>query len=700
MVNHLVLRHTVDNIGNSLDTINSFVEQLYTNSTLYTFMNKSYRRKITADEMLPVISNLPFLYDNNGIIENYMIYCPNQNIMITPKQGFLNVSRYYSKNFLYYGDYSYDEWKSLLLSGCQETLVLPSTGYIYAEKKLNVIQLIIPYINYNTGQSLGCVIFNLNSNRISEMLNAAHNYVTSFYSIWDENEQMLLSPDNEIGALLKSAASGKSVSNSYNISKDSLQIAQLNSKIGRWTFALAIDNNAVIQNSWKDTKSTLSIAILLFITGLTASAWLLLQNHRPLSNIVSQLHSNIKPAGSSFFKNGLWQLSNAISELSRNYRELENIHYEQQLQLKNLIISRLTNGDITDEPNIKQSLSELGINIRYKYFCGVYMQIFSNNLNEDTVVKIIHKLKQYSQLTFLTRIDSSTFQLIFSFDDRSNFKHEANQMFSALHGWLKDTFNLESRFCVGYPCNDLSKLHHSFSASKLLLDIEDGGLFILIREEEPKRIADYTYTPQQKQELLKYLNSGMTKEVTGLLHSIYEQNFTEKHISDFSRKLLYASIMNTIVKSENPVSLNDEFCFSFFDYSPEQFFDIISKYCSEICELQQKRYHQECDELTRNILKYVKDNISDYNMSLSLLSMKFGMTENYISFYIKKHAGVNFSTFLERLRMDEANRLLLTDMPIKEIATRVGYINVNSFRRCYRRNQGVSPSEFRALMQH
>lgn len=699
-LNQLVLRHAADNIENSLESINSFAEQLYTNNTVYTFMNKASQKKITADEMIPVISSLPNLIDNNGIIENYMIYSPTQSIMIAPRQGFLNISRYYNKNYFYYGDYTYDKWKSLLISGCKETLVLPATENTFAGKSRRSIQLITPYINYNTGQSLGCIVFYLNSSRISEMLNAAHEYVTSFYSVWDNNEQVLLSPDSEIGALMQSVASGTNTDNTYNISRDSIQIAQLNTKFCNWTAALAINNNAIIQKSWRDTRSTIIIAVFLFITGLSITGWLLLINRRPLSNIVSQLHLNTKPTRPSLLKNGLWQLSSAISELSKNFRDLETIHYEQKLQFKNLIINRLTNGDISDEQNIKQVISELGLNTQSKYFCGIYIRIFPNQQNEDTKVRVIHNLRQYQQLTFLSQIDINTFQLILAFEECMDFKLEVKQLLSAIHGWLKDTYDLESRFCVGYLCKNLSTIHHSFSQARLLLDMEDDGRFILIREEEPKRIADYVFTPQHKQEFIKYLNSGMSREVSELMHTIHELNFKDNNISDFSRKLLYTAILNTIVKSENPIPLTDEFCYTFLEYPPVQFFDFITKHCLKICELHQKRYLQECNELTQSILKYIKDNISDYDMSLSHLSMKFGMTEKYISTYIKEHAGVNFLTYLESLRMEEANRLLLTDLTVAEIASRVGYINVNSFRRCYRRNQGVSPSEFREIMQH
>ena len=50
-----------------------------------------------------------------------------------------------------------------------------------------------------------------------------------------------------------------------------------------------------------------------------------------------------------------------------------------------------------------------------------------------------------------------------------------------------------------------------------------------------------------------------------------------------------------------------------------------------------------------------------------------------------------------RIRMDMAKTLLLeSELPIVEIAERVGYANVDTFRKAYKRYTGSAPSALRS----
>ena len=52
--------------------------------------------------------------------------------------------------------------------------------------------------------------------------------------------------------------------------------------------------------------------------------------------------------------------------------------------------------------------------------------------------------------------------------------------------------------------------------------------------------------------------------------------------------------------------------------------------------------------------------------------------------------------FVEKARIDEARRQLEdSGVPLKRLATNVGYANVDAFSRAFNRRFGVSPSEYR-----
>ena len=85
------------------------------------------------------------------------------------------------------------------------------------------------------------------------------------------------------------------------------------------------------------------------------------------------------------------------------------------------------------------------------------------------------------------------------------------------------------------------------------------------------------------------------------------------------------------------------------------------------------------------------------SLSLSSLSKAVGYTPQYLSAVFAKDTGMSLSTFLQRLRVEEACKLLSgTDMRLSDIAETVGYSDAKHFSRVFHKHKGFSPREFRA----
>lgn len=66
----------------------------------------------------------------------------------------------------------------------------------------------------------------------------------------------------------------------------------------------------------------------------------------------------------------------------------------------------------------------------------------------------------------------------------------------------------------------------------------------------------------------------------------------------------------------------------------------------------------------------------------------------------KKTTGIGFIQYLTRLRIEKAKLLLLTtDQKTNEIADSVGMENNRSFNRLFKRETGMTPSDFRKQME-
>lgn len=87
-------------------------------------------------------------------------------------------------------------------------------------------------------------------------------------------------------------------------------------------------------------------------------------------------------------------------------------------------------------------------------------------------------------------------------------------------------------------------------------------------------------------------------------------------------------------------------------------------------------------------------------LQLSDLAEKFGVTRQHISTLFHKELGVPFSSYLLRLRLNEAQRLLLTtDKNITTISEESGFPNLRAFNVAFRNQQGCSPKEYRQKKQ-
>lgn len=87
----------------------------------------------------------------------------------------------------------------------------------------------------------------------------------------------------------------------------------------------------------------------------------------------------------------------------------------------------------------------------------------------------------------------------------------------------------------------------------------------------------------------------------------------------------------------------------------------------------------------------------DLELTLSSLSSQLMLTSHQLSEIMNDSLHMNFSSFLNHHRIEEAKRLLINDPDntILEIAFEVGYNSKTSFNNNFRHLSGMTPSEFR-----
>ena len=72
------------------------------------------------------------------------------------------------------------------------------------------------------------------------------------------------------------------------------------------------------------------------------------------------------------------------------------------------------------------------------------------------------------------------------------------------------------------------------------------------------------------------------------------------------------------------------------------------------------------------------------------------MNPQYISQLFKNEIGVGFLTYLTRIHMEKAKKLLLsTSLSVAEVADQSGYRDYRVFTKVFKKLEGITPSQYR-----
>ncbi|MBE5882531.1 MAG: helix-turn-helix domain-containing protein [Lachnospiraceae bacterium] len=105
------------------------------------------------------------------------------------------------------------------------------------------------------------------------------------------------------------------------------------------------------------------------------------------------------------------------------------------------------------------------------------------------------------------------------------------------------------------------------------------------------------------------------------------------------------------------------------------------------------------EEQSSSVIDKAKDYISArYNKDISLddVSREVDISPYYFSKIFKEETGENFIEYVTNIRISKAKELLQSsDLSIKEICGEVGYADPNYFSRTFKKNVGVTPTEYK-----
>lgn len=168
-------------------------------------------------------------------------------------------------------------------------------------------------------------------------------------------------------------------------------------------------------------------------------------------------------------------------------------------------------------------------------------------------------------------------------------------------------------------------------------------------------------------------------------------------LSDLHIYEMIRAILNCIL-FEHPLQLIDQHIPPYrADVNTEtgldtKLYDQLEELITTFCELIIVNPENETISFSKQLVKYVDEHYTDYDLCIATLETVFDRSSTYIRQTFKAATQVTVTKYIEQKRLQHASMLLArNEKNIEKIALECGYANANSFYKAYKRVYGHSP---------
>ncbi|BFH64368.1 helix-turn-helix transcriptional regulator [Paenibacillus azoreducens] len=220
-----------------------------------------------------------------------------------------------------------------------------------------------------------------------------------------------------------------------------------------------------------------------------------------------------------------------------------------------------------------------------------------------------------------------------------------------------------------------------------------------LQEETIPNIVDYYYPTDWEVQLINNLKIGNLDTSMQILYEISAEN-GKRDLAEASMIKLVSLLMETMLRVLHELNLDTGIYAKQFANKAKgenigEMWSYVYEVGTLICERNRYSNTTSTIEVGSRLLEYVNENYTSADVSLKQLAEIFQMSVSKASKIFKEVTGINFYDYLCRLRMEMAKELLRErSCGIDDIARRVGYENVYSFKRAFARYEGIKPDEY------
>lgn len=214
----------------------------------------------------------------------------------------------------------------------------------------------------------------------------------------------------------------------------------------------------------------------------------------------------------------------------------------------------------------------------------------------------------------------------------------------------------------------------------------------------------YAYSAEMEQNLTGSLVAGDTQAALDTLKDIFNACMSEETMPMKLFRCFANDIAVTLMRAiETTGTVHEDLAAGVIAEriakmtSMDKIRDYLNETVRTICNAVDLSKESHNDQLLDVIMAYLRQNYRDVNLSNTIIAEAAGISPAYLSRFFKQQTGLGVAAYLNRIRVDEAKKLLRNhpEMTISRICENIGFDNVATFIRVFKKVEGVTPGKFR-----
>lgn len=431
----------------------------------------------------------------------------------------------------------------------------------------------------------------------------------------------------------------------------------------------------------------------------------------------------LKPVKAEELTKALLRIKSRIDKNNQMYSQVKKawtLEQQNRRLYREQLIMEIAHGKGFDV--LTKDMNTLNEQYKYEFIPGFFTIVIVKadglNFEEKTESSFLYeKIQQSLSFAFApvmqemqgTMLDNGTYIFLF------NYENEYAEIESQLHRLLnqmllqKDVFKkLHLIIGLGKRVNCLAEVGKSYETAYLAIkDRILAGTDRIIEGKEKIVVQDYKdYFLHTVRELENVVENLDDKRISDIIQEWGTALSKDKEINGYQIEQSAKALVNSYLLSmqKNNYTLDED------DNLLKDFMKSIENCISlgEIQELLSGTLEQSLSEYRhkralsgskpiRDAKEYIRNNLAG-NLTIQEVSEYVGYSSAHFSVRFKQECGITFSDYVMESRIEKSKELLKnTRETIESIAAAVGYSDVKSFTKNFKKYTEVKPSQYRKI---